>query len=663
MALLLVTLSMFTVQILSEILNFDEQNWDPMTIECTDNSTDCVINCNSQFGCQYMEINCHRSAAIPCTINLIGGYSGQFSTIHTHQSPIIHLNVLGGTFYESTIYAHQRMGAKLYIFSNGTALNTMRDSYIYSPVGQGSLLSMRCGYHGCSNSFIYQDYTTEIYMESFGYDSFSNTQIRNIFDNSSSLNISRSDSNYIGINTAYRAPVFLKACDMESSNAFRSLNYYGHNHGNLTLYAAGSSAFSDAVIHATTDISASPYYIKLIGVPSSQVPNAILRYLTAIFSGLTLYSGKEANIYVDVSTAFALQDATIYARNANDVNIWVHDGADSSSLIVECPENNRNNTCKIFVDDTNGAFRRSMKIYTTNGYCVDGIISCVGGDSACDIWQSNIYCGYNQSLNYCAVTDGFPSGKFECINSGVGNCNNGYTEESCNAINNNELSPVAISETFEAMCGDHPTGQNISAATPAPNSNPNIFITSTATLTSNGIISTATKSTANTPSIGGDGEIEGQATTDASEMTTDGGMDPTSVIIIVVLLIIVFYLILALILLWKRKSKSTPKDTEKNVDMGASKMHMTDIASNSVVVQNTEINELDQSNSDKDELNEKDSNKDVDKPNVKEDSEKSHDSMYKTETPPDDGPVITVDGNTCSSPTGEKDHETPIGEC
>ena len=83
---------------------------------------------------------------------------------------------------------------------------------------------MKCGGDGCSEMQIYDDCTTEMYMEALPVDhdgglrAFYKTEIKNIFDYST-LNISRSDPNYVGFNTAYRAPVFLNGCKQQSSLA------------------------------------------------------------------------------------------------------------------------------------------------------------------------------------------------------------------------------------------------------------------------------------------------------------------------------------------------------------------------------------------------------------------------------------------------------------
>ena len=76
---------------------------------------------------------------------------------------------------------------------------------LYAPVGEGSLLSMRCRVDGCSEIKIYEDWTTEIYMEPLpvggGLRAFYKTKIKNIFDHSS-LNIPKSDPNYVELNFA-----------------------------------------------------------------------------------------------------------------------------------------------------------------------------------------------------------------------------------------------------------------------------------------------------------------------------------------------------------------------------------------------------------------------------------------------------------------------------
>ena len=41
----------------------------------------------------------------------------------------------------------------------------------------------------------------------------------------------------------------------------------------------------------------------------------------------------------------------LYARDANSVNIDCHDGGNCQGIMIECPENNLNNSCKIHCDD------------------------------------------------------------------------------------------------------------------------------------------------------------------------------------------------------------------------------------------------------------------------------------------------------------------------
>ena len=114
--------------------------------------------------------------------------------------------------------------------------------------------------------------------------------MKNKFDNST-LNILRSDPNYIGLNTTYRAPAFLNGCDQRSDFSWSQFKYYGNNHGDWILYGTGSFMYLDAVIYATADIPAyngkHGYDIKLIGSVMGNISNDTLTY-DGILSGLVL---------------------------------------------------------------------------------------------------------------------------------------------------------------------------------------------------------------------------------------------------------------------------------------------------------------------------------------------------------------------------------------
>ena len=93
-----------------------------------------------------------------------------------------------------------------------------------------------------------------------------------------------------------------------------------------------------------------------------------------------------------------------------------------------------------------------MKIYSTNGYCKDVALLCTG--HGCLFDESKIYCGYDQTANYCQFPAiGLPStGKFECNNVGSGSCNNNYTEATCdNMIAEN---PITLTITSGATCNE-----------------------------------------------------------------------------------------------------------------------------------------------------------------------------------------------------------------
>ena len=118
-----------------------------------------------------------------------------------------------------------------------------------------------------------------------------------------------------------------------------------------------------------------------------------------------------------------------------------------------------------------------MQLYSTNGYCKDAALLCIGNDCSLNLAFSKIYCGYNQTTNYCE----FIGWSDEIINVGSGSCNNNYTEATCHNMITEEL--IAISSTFKATCTevstmeptDNPTTTILPSVTPLSLPNPSIF--------------------------------------------------------------------------------------------------------------------------------------------------------------------------------------------
>ena len=126
----------FEAIIYGEILTFNTDSA-PDIIECTDGSTDCVINCMTYRICKSKQIHCHRTSTTSiCKINVIDELSAQNAIIYTHHSPSVEMNVQG--WYgcvNCTIYAHEQIGSKLYIYVPGTL--GMLYTALYTPVGKG----------------------------------------------------------------------------------------------------------------------------------------------------------------------------------------------------------------------------------------------------------------------------------------------------------------------------------------------------------------------------------------------------------------------------------------------------------------------------------------------------------------------------------------------
>ena len=155
--------------------------------------------------------------------------------------------------------------------------------------------------------------------------------------------------------------------------------------------------------------------------------------------------GNAVDIYVEVTDHGGFREGSIYARDANSVFVYCHEGGDCDGVTIECPENNQNKHCKIYCDDDPDTDCHSMEVYTTNGYCNDVVLLCIGTDCAFGnglVEGPKIYCGYDQDDNYCELyTNG------SCIDFGTGSCNNGHTEESCHNHTSNTI--IRASTTFD----------------------------------------------------------------------------------------------------------------------------------------------------------------------------------------------------------------------
>ena len=261
------------------------------------------------------------------------------------------------------------------------------------------------------------------------------------------------------MNTAYRALVFLNGCNLAGDNAWQNFKFYGHNHGDWTLYANAGHMFRNAEIYATADISAynapKGHNITLIGSIAGGSANDAMTE-DGVLSMLKLNtSGNNANIYVEVTDNHGFENSAIYGKDANSVNVYCHDGGDCNDIFIECPDNNLIHSCRIHCDDSLGTRCTNMKIFSNKGYCTDVAVLCHG--SNCLFGNStNIYCGYGQNATYCNLQKMGSSGQFVCINHGSGYCNNNYTEQTCQSIVIDP--PISISTTFqEDVCDEIPT--------------------------------------------------------------------------------------------------------------------------------------------------------------------------------------------------------------
>eukprot|EP01083_Nonionella_stella_P190626 705927_1 len=420
------SLSLFIVVFLTVVINAETLVYDgsitpPSIIECTDALTPCVIICTASHSCKDKEIHCHRTSPQPCTIYVHSPTSsgmasaGSRGSYYTHQAPTVNItSMFWYAMYASIIYAHEAMGSALYLSVDGG--RAFEGSTIYAPVGEGSLLSMDCsGGSGCKNAKIYEDWTTEVHIDSRFSQPCNSIKIRNIFDDSPwplHVNVSRNDSNYIGLNSAYRAPVFLTSMILPAtggSQSFLNFQYFGHNHGDWTLHATERRAFGNGYIEATSDIPpynrSSGYDIKLIGTSLIDENNDALT-ADGIFHSFTLnasYGG--ANIYAKVTDLNGLTGATIYARDADSVQIYCIKGGECDGLMVECPENSKNDsTCTILCDDDAQTDCSNMKIYY--GTCSQPDVLCDGDHCNFGVdlsVRTKLFCGFAQNESYCQM--------------------------------------------------------------------------------------------------------------------------------------------------------------------------------------------------------------------------------------------------------------------
>eukprot|EP01083_Nonionella_stella_P289821 986250_1 len=403
-----------TITLNAETLVYDDTVTAPPIIQCQDASTPCFIACVVVGSCANREVHCHQTAQQPCTIILgskDAGAAGAQSSFFTHQSPTVNITAFGegSLFGGAIIYAHEELNSKLYLEVSGW--RGFEGGTVFGPVGEGSLLSIKCAgdcCNVCRSLQIYDDWTTQVHFEAT--DKAFYTQIRNIFDDSP-LNISRNDGNYIGLNSAYRASVFLSGFYTQS---FDGLQYFGHNHGDWTLYGAGDQSFSGALIEATADIAPYNrpygYNIKLIGTNTGD----------SVFNGFSLNAsqcGDGPNIYAEVQSIRGLSDAVIYAKNANSVKIHCKQGGDCDGLKVECPHNN----CTILCDNDAQTDCSNMEIYT----CSQTHVLCDGVD--CNFAATKVFCGFNQNDTFYEPGNG----QLLCTDYSAESCSNEYAEVEC----------------------------------------------------------------------------------------------------------------------------------------------------------------------------------------------------------------------------------------
>eukprot|EP01083_Nonionella_stella_P155068 500424_1 len=402
-----------TITLNAETLVYNGTVTAPPIIQCEDASTPCFIACLADGSCSNREVHCHQTAQQPCTI-IVGRevefvHTGRDSFYFTHHAPTVNITAFGEyALFLSVIYAHEALNSKLYLEVSGR--RAFEGGTIFAPVGESSLLSIEClaGGNTCRSMRIYDDWTTEVHIEA--RDRADRTQIRNIFDDSP-LNISRNDGNYIGLNSAYRASVFLSGFYTQS---FDGLQYFGHNHGDWTLYGAGDQSFSGALIEATADIAPYNrpygYNIKLIGTNTGD----------AVFSGFSLNAsqcGEGPNIYAEVQSIRGLSDAVIYAKNANSVKIHCKQGGDCDGLKVECAHNN----CTIVCDNDAQTDCSNMEIYT----CSQTHVLCDGVD--CNFAATKVFCGFNQNDTFYEPGNG----QLLCTDYSAESCSNEYAEVEC----------------------------------------------------------------------------------------------------------------------------------------------------------------------------------------------------------------------------------------
>ena len=64
---------------------------------------------------------------------------------------------------------------------------------------------------------------------------------------------------------------------------------------------------------------------------------------------------------------------TVKSMHEMEPAIFIVIRGDCDNIMVECPENNLNNSCKIYCDADLETYCKSITVYSTNGYCKDAL--------------------------------------------------------------------------------------------------------------------------------------------------------------------------------------------------------------------------------------------------------------------------------------------------
>eukprot|EP01083_Nonionella_stella_P307377 1080060_1 len=404
----------------SEVLTYTNSTPPPSNvIRCKDHSSVCIINCDSSHICSNHELHCHNTSEVACIINLNADYAAQAAIIKTHSSANISIN----SHYQYAgedlrVHAYDVLSAQLFVVVTGSY--SLHRAYFYGPLGHNSLLSLTCGHSSCILLYIEADWSTTLRLEATGPVAFKQSQIRNLFDYvGSGLGITRADYGAVP-QLDYRASVYLLGC-VNAKETFAAFTLIGVNWGAYYILAQGAYTFLWAQLSFRTDnrVNQSVLYpVKILNSASSNLRRGSITF------------GAGVNAVIEVHGTQGLWYESIRAREANSLTINCLGGS-CARLSIELPLNDAPNSFNWICDSATCYDNYQNNLEIANGYNCDNyyISSRV---------EARIYCGYNQTANYCEL---YPNHSSVCHPACGAEC-----------TFNNVVAPASITAEFDAYC-------------------------------------------------------------------------------------------------------------------------------------------------------------------------------------------------------------------